>query len=139
MTTPSLSHPTRIHTSYRLVWFLLTKTSCNAGFPTQSQPSSRLSVLPPPPFPPASFALTVSASHSPPSLCLCGGYRISVTSNQRCWARLRQAALAERIAAECKLLYAPQRGSPIAQKLNRVPDGCLPYNEIALKQEGGVF
>lgn len=50
------------------------------------------------------------------SVPLCGGYRISVTSYQRCWTRLRQATLAERIVAARKLLCAPQSGSPFAWK-----------------------
>lgn len=63
-------------------------------------------------------------------LCLCGSYRASVTSYQRCWAWLRQAILAERIVAECKLPYAPQRDSPISWKLNRLPDWCPLHNEV---------
>lgn len=63
-------------------------------------------------------------------LCLRGSYRASVTSYQRCWAWLRQAILAERIVAECKLPYTPQRDSPIPWKLNRLLDWCLLHNEV---------
>lgn len=86
-------------------WATTMSFLCDASFPEDQQLARRPSIHyfqarnPRFLFPPKRFRQQSSFLSAP----LCGSYRISATSYQRCWTWLRQVALAERVVAARKL------------------------------------